>query len=130
LALAKVRATSVARHAIETPPPSLDDPATVKVGARAYATMGYVSCHGGPPDANWAKFSEGLKPILADLKVMAKERTASEMFWAIKNGIKMTGMPNFGLAGASDQQVWTIVAFIKKLPSILGEDYKTRTASP
>ncbi len=129
-ALAHVRAASVARHATEAPPAALDDPATVKAGARAYATIGCVNCHGGPPDKDWAKFSEGLKPIPADLKVMAKERTASELFWVIKNGVKMTGMPSFGLAGASDQQIWTIVAFIKKLPTSTDEDYKAWTASP
>ena len=78
---------------------------TIKAGAHVYSTIGCVNCHGGPPDANWAKWSEGLKPVPADLKVMAKERTASQLFWAIKNGIKFTGMPSFGLAGASDQ--WT-----------------------
>ncbi len=129
-ALASVRAASVARHATDQPPANLDDPATVRAGARAYATIGCVNCHGGPPDANWAKFSEGLKPVPADLKVMAKERTAPELFWVIRNGIKMTGMPSFALAGASDEQLWTIVAFIKKLPSISDEDYKTWTASP
>jgi mono/diheme cytochrome c family protein len=129
-ALASIRGASVAGHATETAPASLDDPATVKAGARAYATIGCVNCHGGPPDANWAKWSEGLKPVPADLKVMAKERTASQLFWAIKNGIKFTGMPSFGLAGASDEQIWTIAAFIKKLPSISDGDYKALTASP
>jgi mono/diheme cytochrome c family protein len=123
-ALAHVRAASVARHAAETPPASLDDPATVKLGARAYATIGCANCHGGPPDKDWAKWSEGLKPVPADLKVMAKERSASELFWVIKNGVKMTGMPSFGLAGAPDQQIWTIVAFIKNLPSMSDADYK------
>ena len=129
-ALASVRAASVARHATDAPPTNLDDPATVKAGARAYATIGCVNCHGGPPDADWAKWSEGLKPVPADLKVMAKERTPPELFWAIKSGIKMTGMPSFGLAGASDQQIWTIVAFIKNLPAISDQDYKSWTASP
>ena len=64
---------------------------TVKAGARIYATIGCVNCHGGPPDANWAKWSEGLKPVPADLKVMAKERTAGQLFWVIRNGIKFTG---------------------------------------
>ena len=79
-ALATVRSASVTRHATDQPPASLEDPATVKSGARAYATIGCVNCHGGPPDANWAKWSEGLKPVPADLKVMAKERTAPELF--------------------------------------------------
>ena len=129
-ALASVRGASVVAHGTETPPGNLDDPETIKAGVRRYSTIGCVNCHGGPPDANWAKWSEGLKPVPADLKVMAKERTPSELFWAIKNGIKMTGMPSFGLAGASDQQIWTIVAFIKNLPSMSDQDYKSWTASP
>jgi mono/diheme cytochrome c family protein len=129
-ALATVRSASLTRHASDQPPPSLDDPATVKAGARAYATIGCVNCHGGPPDANWAKWSEGLKPVPADLKVMAKERTAPQLFWAIKNGIKFTGMPSFGLAGVSDEQIWSIVAFIKSLPTTTDADYRAWTASP
>jgi mono/diheme cytochrome c family protein len=129
-ALASVRAASVARNATDQPPTNLDNPATVKAGARAYATIGCANCHGGPPDKDWAKWSEGLKPVPADLKLMAKERTAPELFWAIKNGIKMTGMPSFGLAGVSDEQIWSIVAFIKALPTMSDEDYKIWAASP
>ncbi len=129
-ALASVRGASVAGHATDMAPANLDDPATVKAGARAYATIGCVNCHGGPPDANWAKWSEGLKPVPADLKEMAKARTAPQLFWAIKNGIKFTGMPSFGLAGTSDEQIWSIAAFIKKLPAMSDEDYKAWTASP
>ena len=84
-ALASVRGASVVAHGTAAAPANLDDPATVKAGARVYSTIGCVNCHGGPPDANWAKWSEGLKPQPADLKVMAKERTASQLFWAIKN---------------------------------------------
>jgi mono/diheme cytochrome c family protein len=118
-ALASVRGASVVAHGTETPPANLDDPETVKAGARIYATIGCVNCHGGPPDANWAKWSEGLKPVPADLKVMAKERTASQLFWAI-----------FGLAGAPDKDLWSIVAFVKKLPSVSDDEYKAWTASP
>ena len=95
-ALASIRGASVAGHATEPPPASLDDSATVKAGARAYATIGCVNCHGGPPNANWAKWSEGLKPVPADLKVMAKDRTASQLFWAIKSGILIWSALNSG----------------------------------
>ena len=129
-ALASVRGASVAGHATDQPLANLDDPETVKAGAKVYSTIGCVNCHGGPPNANWAKWSEGLKPVPADLKEMAKERTAPQLFWVVKNGIKFTGMPSFGLAGASDQDLWSIVAFIKKLPSMSDGDYKTWTAPP
>jgi hypothetical protein len=131
-ALAHVRAASVARHAAEAPPApgDLSDSTRIKAGARAYATIGCVHCHGGPPDANWSKFSEGLMPIPADLKELAKTRTPAELFWAIKGGIKFTGMPSFGLASAPDDQLWSIVAFIKNLPSMSDADYKAWTAAP
>ena len=61
---------------------------------------------------------------------MAKARTPSELFWVIKNGVKFTGMPSFGLAGRSDQDIWSIVAFVRKLPTVTEADYKTWIASP
>ena len=128
-ALASVRGASVARHATEVPPANLDEPATAQAGARSYSTIGCVNCHGGP-GVKWAKFSEGLKPVPADLVAMAKKRTPSELFWVIKNGVKLTGMPSFGLAGASDQEIWSIVAFVRKLPTVTEADYKAWTASP
>src|SRR4051794_41680834 len=46
-ALVKVRQASVARHAKDSPPTSLDNPATVQAGARAFSERGRVDCHGG-----------------------------------------------------------------------------------
>ena len=69
-ALVKVRQASVAQHAKDSPPTSLDDPATVQAGARAFSERGCVNCHGGP-GVNWAKFSEGLRPDPPDLKELA-----------------------------------------------------------
>src|SRR5271156_2025848 len=58
-ALASVRGASVAGHATEAAPANLDDPATVKAGAKAYSTIVCVICRGGPPNANCAKGREG-----------------------------------------------------------------------
>ena len=76
----------------------------------------------------WAKFSEGLQPDPPDLKDVVQEATPSQLFWVIKNGINMTGMPSFAAAGAKDDELWSVVAFLKKLPSISDDDYKTWTA--
>ncbi|HEV3396760.1 MAG TPA: cytochrome c, partial [Xanthobacteraceae bacterium] len=59
---------------------------------------------------------------------VVKEREAGELFWVIKNGINMTGMPSFGATGVPDREIWTIVAFIKKLPTVPEADYKAWTA--
>ena len=128
-ALTKVRQASITRHAKDTPPMSLDDPATVQAGARAFSERGCVNCHGGP-GVNWAKFSEGLRPDPPDLKELADEISPPELFWVIKHGINMTGMPSFGLIEVPDQEIWTIVAFVKKLPSVSEADFKAWTAKP
>ena len=91
-ALSHVRDASIEHHAKDDPPLSLDDPAIVQAGARAFSERGCVNCHGGP-GVNWAKFSEGLRPEPADLKELANDRP-QELFWVIKNGINMTGMPS------------------------------------
>jgi mono/diheme cytochrome c family protein len=49
----------------------------------------------------------------------------------VKNGIKMTGMPSFGATGVSDKEIWSIAAFVKKLPTVSDADYKAwSTATP
>jgi hypothetical protein len=63
------------------------------------------------------------------LKEVVDHRTPAQLFWVVKNGINMTGMPSFKLAGASDDEIWSIVAFLKKLPRIPEADYKAWTAS-
>jgi mono/diheme cytochrome c family protein len=122
-ALKRVRMSSVARHANDKPPSSLDDAALVRSGAKAFSARGCVNCHGAP-GVEWGKWSEGLRPDPPDLTKVVKEREPSELFWVVKNGINMTGMPSFGAIGVPDPELWSIVAFLKKLPGVSPEDYK------
>jgi len=125
-ALVKVRTASVDRYAHDQPPASINDPASVQAGAKAFSALGCTNCHGAP-GVNWAKFSEGLHPDPPDLKDVVGDRSPSQLFWVIKNGINMTGMPSFALAGAKDDEIWSIVAFLKKLPNVSEVDYKAWT---
>jgi mono/diheme cytochrome c family protein len=126
-ALIQVRTASISRHAMDIPPANFAEPASIQAGARAFLERGCANCHGGPGVA-WMKFSEGLHPDPPDLKDVVKDRTPQQLFWVIKNGINMTGMPSFALAGARDDELWRIVAFLKQLPSISDADFKTWTA--
>src|SRR5438105_3801968 len=128
-ALAHIRQASIERHATEKPPAELNDPATVRAGARAYSERGCVNCHGGP-GVEWAKFSEGLHPDPPDLKEIANETTPQQLFWVVKNGINMTGMPSFAVIEMPDQEIWSVAAFVKKLPSVSEDDFKAWTAPP
>jgi mono/diheme cytochrome c family protein len=128
-ALIQVRTASIKHHAHDAPPANFKDPATVQAGAREFAAHGCANCHGGP-GVTWAKFSEGLRPDPPDLKDVVNDRTPSQLFWVIKNGINMTGMPSFALAGTKDEEIWSIVAFLKKLSTVSEADYKAWTAPP
>jgi mono/diheme cytochrome c family protein len=127
-ALLRVRVASIERHAVDRPSIKLDDPKVVQAGARAFAEFGCVNCHGAP-GAKWAKFSEGLHPDPPDLSEVAKDLEPAQLFWVIKNGINMTGMPSFGLIKTDDQELWQVVAFIRKLPSVSPENFKTWSAA-
>jgi mono/diheme cytochrome c family protein len=126
-ALAKVRNASIARHATDRPPGNLGDPATVQAGARQFMERGCVNCHGAP-GVEWAKFSEGMHPDPPDLKEEVGDRTPEQLFWIVKNGINMTGMPSFGTVGVGDDDIWKIVAFLKQLPRVSEADYKAWTS--
>jgi Cytochrome C oxidase, cbb3-type, subunit III len=127
--LVYVRAASIEKRANNQAPNSLDDPSVVQVGARAFATRGCLMCHGGP-GVKWAKFTEGMRPYPPNLKEISPERTAPQIFWVVKNGIKMTGMPSFGLIGVPDQEIWALAAFVKKLPNVSDADFKAWTSGP
>jgi len=128
-ALIQVRTASIDRHSVDQPPASVSNPASVQAGAKAFAAHGCANCHGAP-GVNWAKFSEGLHPDPPDLKEIVDHRSPSQLFWVIKNGINMTGMPSFALAGAKDDEIWAITAFLKKLPTVSEADYKAWTTPP
>jgi mono/diheme cytochrome c family protein len=125
-----VRAASIARHATDKPTASLDDPALVRAGAKSFSERGCVHCHGGP-GVDWSKFSEGLNPGPPDLKEVVDDLLPQEIFWVIRNGIKMTGMPSFAASDppVPDPEIWSMVAFLKKLPTVTEDDYKAWTVA-
>ena len=130
-ALTKIRLASIAHHNVENAkaPFALDDMSVIREGAHQFANSGCVHCHGGP-GAKWSKFSEGINPGPPDLKDIANERSASEIFWVVKNGIRMTGMPSFSKVGLADDQLWQITAFVKAIPKVSEADYRTWTTAP
>jgi mono/diheme cytochrome c family protein len=120
---------SVRAHAKGITAPALDDPRMVMEGFRHYREM-CVGCHLAP-GINSTEIREGLLPKPPKLQEAVDEWTAGELFWVIKNGVKMTGMPAWG-ATHSDAKLWAIVAFLEKLPDMTAAQYQEmdRTAGP
>ncbi|WP_051777140.1 c-type cytochrome [Pseudorhizobium pelagicum] len=95
-------------------------PAMAAAGAGPYKEM-CQHCHAGPgvERDGWAG---GMRPIPPHLTEAAAEWEANEVFWLVKHGAKMTGMPAFGPTH-SDERLWEIAAFVKQLPAMTPEQY-------
>lgn len=80
-------------------------------------------CHGAPGRSSEG-FASGLNPSPPYLPTgeVQKELTHPELFWVVKNGIKMTGMPAFG-GHHDDRALWAIAAFVRKLAEVTPEAY-------
>lgn len=98
--------------------------ALVKSGAEAYATT-CAHCHGGPgvEREGWAA---NMRPEPPELRHAAPHWKPREVFWIVKHGIKMSGMPAFG-PEHDDDALWGIAAFVTQLPGMTPEEYKRAT---
>jgi mono/diheme cytochrome c family protein len=101
--------------------PSLSDPDMVRKGFIRFRNH-CVPCHGAPgiPPGDAGK---GMLPLPNNLVESARELAPREIFWVIKNGIKMTGMPAWQYR-FNDEEIWSIVAFVTRLPGISPQDYR------
>ncbi|MDE2349235.1 MAG: cytochrome c [Gammaproteobacteria bacterium] len=118
--LTMMRERSIEMHAAEVVVPSnLDDPAVILKGAGQYAAM-CTGCHLAPGIAD-SEIRPGLYPRPPNLsKVRVDPR---EAFWVIKHGIKMSAMPAWGFSH-DDATIWTMVAFLRKLPGMTPTEYR------
>lgn len=110
---------SVQRHGDEVSAPELTR-AMVDAGASPYKAM-CQHCHGGV-GASRAEWAQGMRPIPPALANAAEQWRAPEVFWLVKHGVKMTGMPAFG-ATHDDQTIWNIAAFVQALPEMSEAQY-------
>jgi mono/diheme cytochrome c family protein len=116
-----VRVRSVrARATGITPPSDMASDANVLAGTEHFAAH-CASCHGAPGVPR-GDIAAGLYPKPANLRDSAQRYTPGELFWIIKNGIKMSGMPSWN--DHSDDELWATVAFIEKLPAMSDDDYR------
>jgi len=120
-ALETTRETSIERHAAGVTAPPLDDLKKVENGFRSYREMCAI-CH-TPPGAKDSPVAKGLNPQPPKLEKEVDEISPSELFWVIKNGIRMTGMPGWGVTH-EDDELWDIVAFVKTMPKMSKADYR------
>jgi mono/diheme cytochrome c family protein len=121
--LGKVRDQSISAHSKRISIPSLNDPKLIDIGFKNYHGMCQL-CHNAPGYSR-TEIAKGLNPNPPEfIQKDIKWRNDAELYWVVKNGIKMTGMPAFGLTHSEDE-LWGIVTFLRRLPELQAEEYKT-----
>lgn len=111
---------ATARHAFvrrssreEIPPAPTDIKASVEEGDKLFGTE-CSDCHGldgnNPTDAGrW------MYPRAADLTSPAVQHYSDrELFWILKHGIRLSGMPAFGKV-ETDEHIWNWVQYVRTL---------------
>lgn len=99
------------RGAIPTAPANLA--ASIEEGDKLYGTD-CAACHGlggnNPTDAGcW------MYPRAADLTSREVQQYSDrELFWIVRNGIRLSGMPAFGKV-ETDEHIWNLVQFVRTL---------------
>ena len=113
------------RHSVQRRAAGIVVPATIPEDQirRGFAQFreSCVYCHGAPgvDSVDWA---QGITPEPPFLPDTLRGRSPAELFWIVRNGIKMTAMPAFG-RHLDDQTIWGIVGFIRQLPDMSAETY-------
>ena len=107
---------SVRRHAVSIEAPRQVAASDVVAAFCAYETN-CVDCHGAAAVArrSWVGGMEPSPPYLLDA---TSRFTPTQLFWIVRNGIKMTGMPSWR-SSMSDAEIWSVVAWLEassKLP--------------
>jgi len=115
LDMARRRSVAVRSAVVRVPP--LNDPAWIEEGQQTYEEM-CRACHVGVGTAR-SSFAMGLYPAPPVLSAPSFQASLSdgELYWIVRNGFKMTGMPAFEVV-LSDEEVWQLVAFVRTLPGL------------
>lgn len=117
---------SVAMRAKDVNPPDLRDPQRQQRGLVLFRDH-CVQCHGGPGVAP-EPFALGLRPAPVNLVQTARDWPAREIYWVVKHGIKMTGMPGWQFR-MTENDLWDVVAFVDAMTTMSPREYREKAQS-
>jgi len=118
-----LRASAIERAAADIQVPSLEESGMFEAGAMAYDN-GCAGCHGRPgrdPSGSWEPAPPALTRHAWD---------PAELFWVVRNGIKMSAMPKIGPERVGDEQVWQIAAFLQDAARLTEGEYRELVEPP
>jgi len=86
--------------------------------ARLHWASHCASCHAVDGSGDTA-VGRNLYPHAPDMRAASTQRLSDgELYFVIKNGVRLTGMPAWGEPGDDDAEGWALVGFIRTLPRL------------
>ncbi len=103
--------------------PNLSDPKLKEAAFSHYHGMCRL-CHGAP-EYEPEEFAKGLYPSPPSMTAghIQQMRSDTEIYWIVKHGIKMTGMPAFGPTH-TEEELWGLTALAEEMPRMTPEQYR------
>ncbi len=111
---------SVRLRARDIEPPALGDERQLVRGAGVFQDK-CVQCHGAPGVAQ-ADIGKSMQPVPGPLVDASQRWRPRELYWLTRHGIKMSGMPAWEFH-LSDEELWSVVAFLGRLPQLSPQQY-------
>ncbi len=108
-------------------PADLYAPSRVRLAAQHF-DMVCANCH-GRPGFGQSVVALSLSPRPQYLPKVVGQFTDPELFEIVEHGVKYSGMPSWP-ASARDDEVWSMVAFLRQLPKLDAQTYHEMTALP
>jgi len=127
-AITWARNNSIDTHAKNLVVSKFDEKEVLSSGLEHYHAM-CTECHLSPGQKP-TEISMGLypqAPVFHERSPISEQPNQSEVikkyFWVIKNGLKMTAMPGWGLSH-DDKSIWTMAALTLKLHGMNAQQYE------
>jgi mono/diheme cytochrome c family protein len=97
----------------QLPPQTASSADSISKG-KALFGMECVTCH-GQDGLSPSAIGRSMYPRVPDLgSSEVQEMSDRELFWVVKNGIRLSGMPGFAHIN-SDQEIWHLAHFVRSL---------------
>jgi len=121
--LETLRHRAIESRAADIDVPDLEGAQMFEAGAIVY-DQSCAGCHGRPG----REPSDGFEPRPPALT--RGQSDPAELFWVVRNGIKMSAMPRIGENRVPDEQVWQIAAFLQDASRLTEGEYRELVEQP
>ncbi len=125
--LAPAVRASVRRHAPQIPNPFPPTDPNLIVGGKIYLSE-CSGCHGELEPGKGGS-AAALIPAPPQFSSVGSDFTEAQIFWVAKHGIRRSGMFVNGHQWDSDERLWQVSAFIKRIRSLLS-NVRTAVLAP